>query len=120
LVITMGDDIKEHDIVLEPNTVLLAENMVGWLDMMYRTLPLKDGESLTVPVIFPGDFGIDNLVIDVRLEEPVVEGETVTIYVCTVPALGEIHYVSKSGRLLTVQIPEKNVTIELADVSSYS
>lgn len=116
----MGDDIKEHDVLLEPNTVLLAKNMVGWLDLMYRTLPLKDGESQTVPVIFPENLGTGSLVIDVRLEEPVVEGETVTIYVCTVPALGEIHYVSKSGCLLTVQIPEKNVTIELADVASDS
>ena len=116
----MGDDIKEHDVLLEPNTVLLAENMVGWLDLMYRTLPLKDGESLTVPVIFPRNPDISNLIIDVRLEETVVEGEPVEIYVCTVPALGEIHYLDKSGRLVTVQMPEKNVTIELADMSSDS
>ena len=114
----MGDDIKEHDVLLEPNTVLLAENMVGWLDLMYRTLPLKDGESLAVPIIFPGNLDISNLLIDIRMEESVVEGESVEIYFCTVPSLGEIHYVDNYGHLVAVQIPEKNVTIELADLPS--
>ncbi|MFC2028257.1 hypothetical protein ACFLU3_06180, partial [Chloroflexota bacterium] len=80
--------------------------------------PLKDGDSLNIPVIFPMKPGMNTLVINVRMEESVIEGETVEIYVCEVPILGEAHYIDKSGRLQAIRIPEKNVVIQLADLPS--
>ena len=110
----MGEDTKTFDIELEPQTVLLDTNVICWYDLMYRTLTLNDGETLDIPVFFPEDLDIKALNINVRLEESVIEGESIGIYVCEIPVLGEIHYVDKSGRLQGVKIPEKDVTIELA------
>ena len=105
---------------MESDTQLLANNMIGWLNLMYSTLSLKAGESFNVPALFPASFTQMTVTINVRPEQEEIEvgGKSYRVFVCDVPAFNEIDYVTEDGLLLKIEIPAQEVIIELADQNS--
>jgi len=112
----------EQDIPLEPNAVLLSEDMIGWFDLMYRLTPLTEGQLLDVTALFPEEVAQKTITISVRpeLEEIDVGGVTYRVFVCDcdIPELGsEVHYVTETGLLVKIERPgsdtTKDVMIEL-------
>ena len=113
-VVVVGDKTHEKQIDLEPDTVLLANNMIGWFDLMYRTLPLETGASYNVNTYFPGNFLKLTITINVRAEMTTIEvgGKTYDVFVCDVPLLKEVDYVSEEGALVKIEVPAQKVEIE--------
>jgi len=91
--------------------------MVGLLDLMYQSLPLECGKKLIISAFNPDDFQKTELTIVVRaeVEEIQIGEESYIAFVCDVSPLDEVHYVIEDGRLLKVERPSQNVTIELGE-----
>jgi len=107
----------QQDIPLGSVTMIMAENTVAWLDLMYSTLALKAGKSFTVPAFFPDDFQKQNITINVLSSQTsiTVNGKIYMVFVCNVPALNETHYVTGNGQLVKVERAGTNIAIELAE-----
>lgn len=93
---------------------------MAWFDVMYRRYELEAGKTLTVPLLYAGNFQTGSLVIDVRSEpaEITVAGQNYTVFVCEVSDGGKIddvHYVTEAGQLVRIERPAHNVMIELTD-----
>lgn len=84
---------------------------------MYNILPLQAGGSLSVSALFPEDFEVIDLAIKVRpdQEEVTVEETAYTVFVCEIPYLDEVHYVTDEGQLVRILRNETGVTIDLAE-----
>ena len=107
----------EQEIPLGSGTVIITEQMVGWLDLMYRALPLETGKTIVVPTFNPNNFQTGELTIEVRpeTEEIQVGEENHTAFVCDVSPLNEIHYISKQGHLVKIERTDKDVIIKLGE-----
>lgn len=114
-IVVVGDETHEKEIDLENNTILLENNMVCLFDLMYRSLPLKTGETFHVPAFFPGRFLKLTITIEVRenMEEIEVNGKNYRVFVCVVPMLKEIDYVTEEGMLVKLEVPAQKVVVEL-------
>ena len=115
--VVKGKETIEQDIELEPDTLLLANNMIGWFDLMYSTLPLRAGESFNIPAFFPGNLLTMTVTIDVHPEQVNIDigGKNYKVFICDVPAFKETDYVTKDGLLVKIEIPAQKVIIELAE-----
>jgi len=91
--------------------------MVGFLDLMYQSLPLEAEKTFIVPAFNPDDFQKTELTIVVRAETEKIQlgEENYIAFVCEVSPLNETHYVTEDGHLLKVEQPSQNVTIELGE-----
>jgi len=110
----------EQDIPLEPNAVLLSEDMIGWFDLMYDLLDLETGKAIEISALFPDSLELRNLTIAVRreMQDVEVDGVAYNVFVCDIPELGsEVHYVTETGLLVKIERPgsdtTKDVMIEL-------
>ncbi len=110
----------EQDIPLEPNAVLLSEDMIGWFDLMYDLLDLETGKAIEISALFPDSLELRNLTIAVRreMQDVEVDGAAYNVFVCNIPELGyEVHYVTEAGLLVKIERPgsdtTKDVMIEL-------
>jgi len=111
----------EQDIPLEPNAVLLSEDMIGWFDLMYDLLDLETGKAIEISALFPDSLELRNLTIAVRreMQDVEVDGVAYNVFVCDIPELGsEVHYVTETGLLVKIERPgsdtTKDVMIELS------
>jgi len=103
--------------------VILADSEIGWveiawLDIMYHTLPLKAGTSLTVPVFYTANFQTANLTINVSSSQSEITagGKPYTGFTITVPELQSIHHVTSEGQLVKIENTEKNISVELVEI----
>jgi len=117
IVLNIKGNPTENEVPLQPETILLDKRTVIWLDLMYSILPLQSGGSLSVSALFPEDFEVVDLGIKVRpAQEEITVGETAyTVFVCDVPYLDEVHYVTDEGQLVRIVRNETGVTIDLAE-----
>ena len=116
-VVVVGEKQYQKELTLDENTILLDNNMIGWFDLMYSTLPLKPGETFHVPVLFPGNLLTMLVTLTVR-EEPEeiqVGNNRQAVYVCDVPAFKQIDYVTFEGVLVRIEIPTQDVVIVRQD-----
>ncbi len=100
---------------MEPNTFLLDEREVVWLDLMYSLLPLKSGEILSVSAIYPENLETRTLNIDVRpaTENIQINETNYAVFICDTGSPAQVHYVTQEGQLVQVELPEEDVTIQL-------
>ncbi len=100
--------------------MLLTENTVAWLDMIYSVWPLKEGESVTVPVFNPDKLETSELEINIRAstEQLDMGGKIYNAFVCDVGSPAQVHYVTQEGQLLKVEQPDLNLTIKLIETGS--
>ena len=116
-VVVVGGKQHQKELPLEENTVLLDNNMIGWFDLMYSTLPLKPGETFHIPALFPGNLLTMLVTITVRPEpqEIVLESGRQTVYVCDVAAFKQTDYVTPEGVLVKIEIPTQDIEIVRQD-----
>ena len=88
---------------------------------MYTVWPLKEGESVTVPVFNPDKLETSELEIDVResTEEVDMGGKIYNAFVCDAGSPSQVHYVTEDGQLLKVEQPDLNLTIWLSESGSH-
>ena len=111
----VGDKTHEKELSLDPGTKLLENNMVCWFDLMYRSLLLKTGETYNISAFFPGNFLKLTITIKVKelMEEIIVNGKNYKVFVCDVPMLKEIDYVTEEGMLVKLEVPAQKLVVEL-------
>ncbi len=97
--------------------MLLADNTIGWVSLIYQAHALKTGESFKITGFYPDRFGTAELTINVRPEMKEIEygGKTFPFFVCDVPSLGETHYVFASGQLMKAERIGQKLTILLEE-----
>lgn len=115
--VVVAGESTEHTAELDPSTLLLDTDMIGWFDFMYSTLSLEAGQSIDVPAFFPLDFRVTTITINVRPEQMKIEvgGKNFDVFVCDVPELDETDYVTKDGTLVKIERTSQKLVIELVD-----
>ncbi len=117
----MGGASTEKEISLKPDTILLTDKTVAWLNLMYNIWPLKEGESVTVPVFNPDKLEASDLEINVRESKAQLDmsGRIYNVFVCDAGSPAQVHYVTGAGQLLQVEQPDLNLTIRLTETGSH-
>lgn len=107
----------QQDMPLKSGSMLMADNTIAWVSLIYHTRALKTGGSFKVAALYPDRFGNAELTINVRPEMKEIEygGKVFPFYVCDVPSLGETHYVFASGQLMKVERMTQHLTILLEE-----
>ena len=104
-----------RDVPLPPGTYLLANNMVGWFALLYRSLELQPGQALVAPVYFAESLRAQAVHLNVGQEwaTVVVGGRDYSCLVVEVPEFGQRDYVTAGGLLVRMTVPAQDVVIDL-------
>ncbi len=114
------NDKIEKAVQLKPETLLLNDKSVAWLDLMYSVVPLTAGKSLNVPVFYPNSFESTELEITIRqtMDEIDMGGKIHPVFVCHTGSPAQVHYVTKEGQLVRIDLPDSDITIQLIESST--
>lgn len=112
--VTKGGPASEHSVPYSPDIFVVDNNMIGQWGLMLGRLPLKVGQEISQKIFVPQALMEMDILVDVTGEETVqVGGSQEEAYVCQIAPIGEICWVTRSGRLVRLEDKKQSLVVTL-------
>ena len=112
--VTKGGPASEHSVPYSPDIFVVDNNMIGQWGLMLGLLPLKVGQEISQKIFVPQALMEMDILVDVTGEETVrVGGSQEEAYVCQIAPIGEICWVTRSGRLIRLEDKKQSLVVTL-------
>ncbi|KPL17797.1 MAG: hypothetical protein AMJ92_10950 [candidate division Zixibacteria bacterium SM23_81] len=112
--VTKGGRTSQHSVPYSPDIFVVDNNMIGQWGFMLGLLPLKVGQEIPQKIFVPQALMEMDILVEVTGEETVqVNGSQEQAYICQIAPIGEICWITRSGRLVRLEDKKQSLVVTL-------